>query len=264
MTQSAFSRRALLTSIAALSASQLAASCSDGASHRATASHAPVSGAERGGSSSTAAPTTTPSTARFVTSGPTGGNRVALTFHTDGNLGLAGQLLEALSAARLRVTCFVVGSWLQQNPSWARRLLDAGHELANHTQHHLSFPKLPPAQMEAEVAECRDLLQRLTGSPGAFFRPSGTADGTARPSDAVLDVAARNGYLTVLGFDVDPFDYRDPGAAVVAARCLAGARPGSVLSLHFGHPGTISAIPRIADGLRARDLTPGTASELLS
>lgn len=198
-----------------------------------------------------------------MSTGPTHRNEVALTFHTDGDTTLAQQLLDVLTTRGVTMTSFVVGAWLQQHPDWAKRLTDAGHELANHTQNHRGFPKLTPAQMDAEIDGCREVLQRLTGSAGAFFRPSGTADGTATPSDAVLAAAGRAGYGTVLGFDVDPFDYRDPGTAAIVSRTLAGAKPGSIVSLHFGHPGTIAALPRILDGIAAKGLTTVTASKLL-
>jgi peptidoglycan/xylan/chitin deacetylase (PgdA/CDA1 family) len=79
----------------------------------------------------------------------------------------------------------------------------------------------------------------------------------------VLDVAGAAGYPTVLGFDVDPFDYQDPGAAAITQRTLAAVGRGSVVSLHFGHAGTVAALPGILDGLDAKGLTPVTASKLL-
>jgi peptidoglycan/xylan/chitin deacetylase (PgdA/CDA1 family) len=110
---------------------------------------------------------------------------------------------------------------------------------------------------------CRDVLTRLTGSGGRYFRPSGTDDGTTSPGPVVLDVAGQAGYPVVLGFDVDPLDYDDPGADAVTERTLAAVRAGSIVSLHFGHPGTIAALPAILDGLDQKGLQPGTASALL-
>ena len=81
-----------------------------------------------------------------------------------------------------------------------------------------------------EIVRCRDMLERLSGSPAAFFRPSGTDDGTAALPDVVLDVAGEAGYRTVLGFDVDPLDYADPGADAVAQRTLDAVGPGSIVS----------------------------------
>ncbi len=239
----------------------LAGACGDGggdASPTARAT-APTAPATAPAPSATAAA----ATARFVASGPQDHDRVALTFHTNGDLELAAALLSVLAARRVQMTAFVVGDWLDANPDWAQRLVDGGHELANHTYSHPTFGALAPEVMTDEIVRCRDLLVRLTGGGGKFFRPSGTDDGTTTPGPVVLDVASRAGYPVVLGFDVDPFDYRDPGADAVVQRTLAAARAGSIVSLHFGHPGTIAALPAILDGLDEQGLHPGTASALL-
>jgi peptidoglycan/xylan/chitin deacetylase (PgdA/CDA1 family) len=217
----------------------------------------------------TSPPTTPPTTARpagpaeFVATGPTAAPRVALTFHTDGDLGLVDQLLGVLSSRRVPITAFVVGQWLDANPSYGKRLVDGGHEIANHTYTHPSFASLSAAAMEDEITRCRDVLVRLTGNGGKFFRPSGTGDGTLRPSDAVLAAAGTAGYPVVLGFDVDPLDYDQPGPDVVVQRVLDRVKAGSIVSLHFGYAGTVAALPRILDGLAQRQLTPVTTSQLL-
>jgi peptidoglycan/xylan/chitin deacetylase (PgdA/CDA1 family) len=201
--------------------------------------------------------------ARFVASGPGTADQVALTFHTDGDLALADQLLAVLDERHVPMTAFVVGEWLDANPSYAARLLDEGHELANHTYTHPDFDQVGVDAMTVEVERCREVIARLTGNGGSCFRPSGTADGTVPPAQSVLDVAGAAGYPIVLGFDVDPFDYQDPGADAVRSRTLAALAPGAVVSLHFGHPGTISALPAILDGLEARSLEPVHVSTLL-
>jgi peptidoglycan/xylan/chitin deacetylase (PgdA/CDA1 family) len=218
----------------------------------------------------TAAPTTptspatsAPPVARFVVSGPTAKPRVALTFHTNGDLGLADQLLDELARRQVKMTSFVVGDWLDANPDMAQRIADGGHEFANHTSTHPSFLQLSRDAQLGEVVGCRDVLVRLTGGPGAAFRPSGTDDGTVPPGEQVLSVAAEAGYTTVLGFDVDPLDYDDPGAAAVTERTLAGVHPGAIVSLHFGHTGTVQAMPAILDGLEQRNLAPVTVSKLV-
>ena len=55
----------------------------------------------------------------------------------------------------------------------------------------------------------------------------------------------------------------DPGADAVQAGA-ATATAGSIVSLHFGHPGTVAALPGILDDLRARGLQAVTASTLLA
>jgi peptidoglycan/xylan/chitin deacetylase (PgdA/CDA1 family) len=209
------------------------------------------------------APSPTPPPARFVVSAPSTKRRLALTFHTDGDLGLADQLLDVLEQHDVKMTSFIVGDWLEANPDLATRIADGGHEFANHTYTHPSFLPLSRDAQFDEITRCRDVLTRLTGGPGAAFRPSGTDDGTVSPGDQVLTVAADAGYAIVLGFDVDPLDYDDPGADAVVERTLAAVHPGAIVSLHFGHTGTVEAMPAILDGLEERDLTPVTVSTLL-
>ncbi len=237
-------RRAFL----AAGAVALAAACSTGEG-------------EPGATGTTSPPT--PAPARFVDHGPSDRDRVALTFHTDGDLAPATELLDVLAARDVVMTAFVVGEWLDADPSWGPRLVDAGHEVANHTYTHPDFLALPPLAMVDEVLRCRDALTRHAGAPGTLFRPSGTDEGTVPPPADVLRLAAEAGYPTVLGFDVDPLDYQDPGADAVVERTLAAVGPGSIVSLHFGHPGTVAALPGILDGLDGRGLHPVTASTLL-
>jgi peptidoglycan/xylan/chitin deacetylase (PgdA/CDA1 family) len=201
-------------------------------------------------------------TAVFIVRGPTDRGQVALTFHTDGDLTIAQRLLDVLAQRRVVATMFVVGEWLDAHPDFAARIAAGGHEFANHTYTHPTFTKLTRTAMVDEVRRCHDTLVRLTGSCGTFFRPSGTDDGIEAPPASVQDAAAAVGYPVVLGFDVDPLDYRDPGAGAISDRVLRVVQPGSIVSLHFGHAGTVDALPALLDGLAARNLAPVTVSRL--
>ncbi|KJS59380.1 polysaccharide deacetylase family protein [Streptomyces rubellomurinus] len=193
-----------------------------------------------------------------VVSGPRTGKNVALTFHGSGDPKLATALLEAAEQRGAKVTVMVVGSWLDQQPQMARRILDGGHELGNHTQNHLNISAMTPDQARAEIAQCADRLKRLTGSIGRWFRPSAAQYATA----TVRDQAKAVGYEHVLSFDVDPRDYSDPTAAELQRRVLGSVRGGSVVALHMGHQCTIDALPGILDGLGKAGLKPVTASQL--
>ena len=236
----------------------IAAACSSGSKRATSASSATPP--------TTAAPTpsTVPPTTKFVSSGPGDRPQVALTYHVNGDRALVTRLLDLLDARSVKITAFMVGSWLEANADLATRFTSAGHEIANHTYTHLTFPSLSRAEMQQEVDRCRDALQRITGTPGQFFRPSGTSNGTDDPAPVVHEVAHSAGYGTLAGFDVDPADYADPGARAVTDRTLAAVHPGAIVSLHFGHAGTIEAMPAILDGLAARRLQPVTLSELLA
>lgn len=222
--------------------------------------------AEPGSDTAADASTTSTSADRsgtWIVSGPSDRDEVALTFHTDGPVSMVEAVLDIVEARDLVLTSFVVGSWLDANPAMGARLADGGHELANHTYTHPSpFDALTPAQMQTEIERCRDALDRHAGTPGAWFRPSGTDNGIDSPVAATLAAAGAAGY-PALGYDVDPIDYRDPGSRAVIDRTLAAVVPGSIISLHMGHQGTIDALPALLDGLAAKDLAPVSVSHLL-
>lgn len=177
---------------------------------------------------------------------------------------MAVSLLDLLKAHQVTITAFVVGTWLDTNADLATRFIEDGHELANHTMTHPTFSSLDRTEMLREVTGCRDALLRLAGTGGTYFRPSGTANGTDDPGEVVLDVARAAGYSTVVGYDVDPADYQDPGASEIVRRAGAAIQPGSIVSLHFGHPGTIEALPDILATLDARSLRAVAVNTLLT
>jgi peptidoglycan/xylan/chitin deacetylase (PgdA/CDA1 family) len=173
---------------------------------------------------------------------------------------MADRLLAEAERARARVTVLAVGTWLEQNSQMARRILRGGHELGNHTLHHLDIAAMDASGAYAEIAGCAQRLRALTGSIGRWFRPSQTRNATA----LIERTARKAGYPTCVSYDVDSLDYTDPGPDAVVATVLGSVRRGSIISLHLGHPGTVTALPAILHGLTVKGLRPVTLTGLLS
>ena len=114
-----------------------------------------------------------------VVHGPRDRARVALTFHGQGPVSMADELLAEAERAGARVTVLAVGTWLEQYPQMARRILGGGHDLGNHTLHHLDIAAMDASGAYAEIAGCALRLRALTGSIGRWFRPSQTRYATA-------------------------------------------------------------------------------------
>jgi peptidoglycan/xylan/chitin deacetylase (PgdA/CDA1 family) len=195
-----------------------------------------------------------------VVHGPRDGSQVALTFHGQGPVPMAEALLAEAERAGARVSVLAVGTWLEQYPQIARRILGGGHDLGNHTMHHLDIAAMDAAEAFAEIAGCARRLRALTGSPGRWFRPSQTQYSTP----LIEREARRAGYRTCVSYDVDSLDYTDPGPDAIVSTVLGKTRPGSIVSLHLGHSGTVTALPAILHGLAGRRLHPVTLTGLLS
>jgi peptidoglycan/xylan/chitin deacetylase (PgdA/CDA1 family) len=242
----------------------VATACGEAAKRSATSSR-PASGVAGTG---TTAGATTPSSpqapggpAQYVPHGPRGRPAVALTFHGSGDPALTAQMLDLTGRLHVPITVFAVGQWLEQHPDLAGKILGAGHELANHTYTHPTLSRLGQLAVSQEITRCATVLTMQTGGNGRWFRPSGIE---SQPSQLILDEAGKAGYATVVGFDVDPLDYQDPGANAIVARVAAGIGPGSIVSLHLGHTGTVSAFERVAGSLQSRGLSPVLVRDLLA
>ncbi|MFD8981509.1 polysaccharide deacetylase family protein [Streptomyces sp. NPDC059564] len=192
--------------------------------------------------------------------GPRDRPAVALTFHGNGDPAIARSVLAEAEKAGARVTVLAIGTWLDAHPDMARRVLDGGHELGNHTQRHLAINDLPEAEAYAEITGCAQRLKRLTGSIGTWFRPSQTQ----YASPLVQKLAQRAGYPHVLSYDVDSLDFTSPGAATVLRTVTGTIHGGSVVSLHFGYADTVDAMPPLLEELARRELRAVTTTELLT
>ncbi|MGW0884095.1 polysaccharide deacetylase family protein [Streptomyces sp. NPDC002671] len=264
-------RRGMLRTGAGLVAGgALAAGCGGAP---AAAPHATTTSARQGSGPPTPAsghPAATPRTAPApraypgqpaqISHGPRTRPQVALTFHGQGDPALAHSLLTTAEQRGARLTVLAVGGWLDEHPDVARRILDGGHDLGNHTQRHVAVNTLSAAEARKEITDCADRLRRLTGSIGTWFRPSRAP--TATP--LVARLARTAGYPHVLSYDVDSLDYTRPGAPAITRKILAEVRGGSVVSLHFGYPDTVAALPEVLHELDRRGLRAVATTELLS
>lgn len=198
--------------------------------------------------------------AAFIPKGSRTVNKVGLMFHGDGDRATTEAALRVFKREAVTVSVFAIGTWLLEQPTIAKLVTDAGHELGNHSYSHPDFRRVPRSVMKAEIERCRDVLVKQTGSPGMGL----LAPEVDLPVPAVLELAKKAGYDKVIGWDVDPRDWSDPGPDVVARIVGKGSRPGSIVQLHLGHPETVQALPSILDTLRTRGLEPTSVSRLLA
>ena len=197
--------------------------------------------------------------ATYINHGDASRNNVALTFHLGGDVALVTRLLDLMKSKNFTATFFAIGSWLEAHPSLGHRAVADGHELANHTLNHKNMGDLTSAQLYDEIAGGGQALVPFIGSIGKWFRPSGTDV----PSQKILDEAGRAGYAVSVGYDVDSRDFKEPGSKVVIAKVNSEVHSGAIVSLHFGHSGTITALPSILDHLDVLGLKQATVTTLL-
>ncbi|HEY7224773.1 MAG TPA: polysaccharide deacetylase family protein [Micromonosporaceae bacterium] len=153
---------------------------------------------------------------------------VALTFDGGPDPVSTPYFLDALAAAQVRATFFVVGERLSRQRWLGRLLASAGHELAVHGWRHA--PLVPCRAARRALARTTDLITEVTGVAPRWFRlPAGL------PLPGVLRMVRETGLEPVActardGWAVGPRSGGRPTA--IARRVAAGLRGGATILLH--------------------------------
>ncbi|HEY8751051.1 MAG TPA: polysaccharide deacetylase family protein [Tepidisphaeraceae bacterium] len=159
---------------------------------------------------------------------PAGNKSVALTFDDGPDPTTTPLLLDYLREQRIRATFFCIGKNVDAYPDIARRIVEEGHLIGNHTYHHHWWTSLMWAgSLSREILGTQEAIQRATGVRPRYVRPP---MGMTNPHFArVLDRAN----MQMIGWDVRSLDTRKPADQVID-RVLNQARDGSIVLLHDG------------------------------
>ncbi len=187
------------------------------------------------------------------------GPYIALTFDDGPSAANTPRLLEMLAKRNVKATFYVVGRCVKDNPAILKRTVEEGHEIGNHSWSHPKLSSMSEAAVREEIQKTHDAVLEVAGVPPKSFRPPYGAFTEKQQRWAFKEF----GYKTVL-WTVDPFDWKRPGANVVAQRILSQTQPGSIILVHDIHKGTVDAMPEVLDGLLAKGYKFVTVSELLA
>jgi peptidoglycan/xylan/chitin deacetylase (PgdA/CDA1 family) len=179
-------------------------------------------------------------------------HEVVLTFD-DGPLPkYSNQILDILAAHCAKATFFLVGRQANGDPAGVRKVRDAGHTVATHTQNHpFGMHKLPldraKQEIEQGIASVTAALADGT-APAPFLRIPGL-----RVNDGIEAFAASKG-LQIWSADFPADDWRHITADRVYDLAIQRleAKGKGILLLHDIQARTVAALPRILHELKVR------------
>ena len=186
-------------------------------------------------------------------------NTVAMTFDDGPHPKLTPRLLDLLKERGIKATFFVIGKCVAEYPDIAKRIVDEGHEIANHTWNHPQLPKLSPTAFAAEITQTNDAIKQATGILPVTMRPPYGA------INAGITKRLNEEYgLSVILWSVDPQDWKIRKADHVSSHIIKNAAPGAIILAHDIHASTIDAMPAALDALQAKGYKFVTVSELIA
>lgn len=163
-------------------------------------------------------------------------------------------VLDALDAAGVRATFFMLGDAAAARPELAREVARRGHLVASHGRSHRKLHLASPRTIAAEIDGGLAALRAAGVEPAPLFR---APHGFKGP---LLTRALRRRGLRLVGWTRGAWDSARPGAGAIVERACARPRGGTILLLHDGNgtPGidprrdqTAAAIPEIVRRWRA-------------
>ena len=159
------------------------------------------------------------------------------------------RVLDILKANDVKAVFCLVGVQIQRYPDLVKRIVAEGHTLCDHSMHHDMRASLRAAPYQlAEVDEPYNMMKELTGVAPRFYRGPG-----GNLSPIIIGEAHRLG-MRVLAWDVDPGDYRKPGAETIQNRIALTIKGGGVALMHDGggdRSQTVAQLQGLIDRLRS-------------
>ena len=186
--------------------------------------------------------------------------KIAITFDDGPHPILTPRILNILDRFHVSATFFMVGVNIENYPETARAVIDAGHEVGNHTYSHTHLERLSREDVEREIWLCEDILEELCEYRPHLFRPPEGAMSTY-----VENSSEENDYTLIL-WSLDTRDWENKNTEQIVETVLSKIHPGDIILMHdyIGrHSKTPEALEILLPRLIERGYEPVTVSELL-
>ena len=185
--------------------------------------------------------------------------KVALSFDAAWGNEDTQRILEILAKHNIHVTFFATGGWVESYPDDVKAILNAGHDLGNHSENHKNMSQLSNDEKEQEIMKVHDKVKNLTGYEMFLFRPPyGDYD------NDVIKTATKCGYYPIQ-WDVDSLDWKDYGVySIISTVCTnKHLGNGSIILCHNGAKYTADALDTLITNIKGQGYEIVPVSELI-
>lgn len=166
--------------------------------------------------------------------------KIAISFDAAWGCEHTQDILNVLDCYQMKATFFLTNIWLEAYPDMAKRIADAGHEIAMHSASHPHMPELSAAEMEQELKKNYDCIIETTQFTPELFRfPFGDYDNQS------MHIVRENGFYPVQ-WSIDSLDWMEQKSKEdIIDRVTIGIHPGAIILCHNNGIHTADAIAEI-------------------
>ncbi|MFJ5680917.1 polysaccharide deacetylase family protein [Streptomyces sp. NPDC093097] len=159
-----------------------------------------------------------------------GGKAVNLTLDDGPDPRWTPKALELLKRFKAKAVFCLTGPNAAAHPDLVRRIVAEGHRLCNHSvSHDVAMDKKPVSYQEKEILDAKHMIDEASGGERIWYyrAPGGAFTPQSR------QIAAAHG-MRNLGWNVDPGDFRQPGADTIVRTVKEQLSMGPTVLLHDG------------------------------
>jgi len=166
------------------------------------------------------------------------------------------EMLDTLNKYHVKATFFLEGRWVKENPEIAKMIVDAGHEIGNHSYTHPDMSKLSTEKIREQIQKTNEVIKSITDvSPTWFAPPSGSF------RDDVVKIADEYHMKTVM-WSVDTIDWQKPAPHVLVQRVMDKVHNGAIILMHPTSP-TAQSLETLILSIKKKGYSFGSISMLM-
>ena len=194
----------------------------------------------------------------FVWRGRPSSPRIALSLDDGPYRDTTDELLHILKKAKVKVTFFLSGSQILEQPDLLSKIYLEGHEIGNHSYTHRPLSELGLKEIINELALTQDIIRKHVGCyPKLFRAPYGDLN-------FKVIIAALICKLTTVHWTVDPRDYSlSKPSEVIEKLRETQFRGGEIVLFHTDSYATLKALPEIIQDICAQGVQVTNVSEVI-
>ena len=163
----------------------------------------------------------------LTTSGPAAGRSLYLTFDDGPHPDFTPPLLDLLAEYDVKASFFLIGQQIERHPELARRIVQEGHVLGNHSYSHPHFERLTLNEQFEQIRHTEELLSSIDGHQKHMFRPPRGV----LPLPMVIRCLRERRRICIWSYDTHDYS-RKPMDEVLPLIRRNDVRSGDVLLMH--------------------------------
>lgn len=185
---------------------------------------------------------------------------VALTFDDGPADPYTQQYLDILREHNVKATFFNLGENTEHYPELARKVVEEGHQLCNHTMAHNQLTAVDSATVYNEITRSESAIEKVTGVHTTHIRPP-YGDFTERSW-----LGSGGSITAAIRWNGDSEDWRTPGVEAIVNNSLKTLHSGTIILMHDGggdRNQDVEALPQLIERVQSEGYEFVTISELM-